>query len=465
MNSSVDFAQGSSMQKRISFQKKKQPIFFYGAIVALVLVTFLGIFNLVSLLILKPLIFVLVVSFCLFLNDSNTFKLTLFIIVINGLQRRVMSGNVYYIANDYLIVLPFIPMMFMILRNVKLAFTNRVINLFVYLLTSLTIFNLTESFVQVGWGYTNLVLILLLSQVSINIFDSSFVRFVAVLGFLESLIIIFQRINMQPFDIGWCITVRNSLVINEICGSDSPRLWGSMESAINAGCFLATTIILLLYLSVKGILLIYKYFALAVMFVGLFFTGSRSFLLLIPVVILLASMRRRTSVPSLLVGVLLLFTAVTSLPAVAAALNYNSRWTERLNFQKLIGDESLAARLDLLGGVSENLTLDNVVFGSGLATKSRGSSAIDNGFYSMMIEIGLPLMAGFMIYIIATLAFSKRLSGFQFATYGATLMLFLSNLSFAVFTGSSAFLFWIFLANILNPRLESELKTNENRNL
>jgi hypothetical protein len=455
LKSHVDFVPDKSLQKRSYLKKEKNSFAFYGAIASLVLVTLLGIFNLVPLLILKPLIFVLVIGFCLFLDDSNRLKLTIFIIMINALQRRVMSGNLYYITNDYLIALPFIPMIFMIGKNLKLAFTDKVVNFLIYILTFLTIFSVFENFTQVGWGYTNLVLILLLSKVSLKVFEPSLVRFVVYLGVLQALILILQRINMQPYDIGWCITVRNSLVINEICGSDSPRLWGSMESAINAGCFLATTVILLLYLPVKGRFLIYKYFALAIMFVGLFLTGSRSFLLLIPVVILLVSLKRRTSVPSFLVGILLIFVFVTSLPLLATALNYSSRWTERLNFQKFMGDASLAARLALIRNISEDLTLKNIVFGSGIATKSRGVSAIDNGFYSMMIEIGLPLMVGFLLYIIRTIAFSNKLSGFQFSVYGATLMLFLSNLSFAVFTGSSAFLFWIFLVNISNSRRES----------
>jgi hypothetical protein len=226
-----------------------------------------------------------------------------------------------------------------------------------------------------------------------------------------------------------------------------------MESAINAGCFLATTFVILSYLPTKGVATYYKLMGLTVIFSGIFLTGSRTFIFLIPVVILFVSFKRRISTPSILAGSLLLFTLFTSLPTIATALNYNSRWTERLSIQNISSDESLDARLNLINSFADEVTLSHIIFGSGVATKSRGKVALDNGFFSLIIELGFPLMVAFYLYIFRSLRMSSKISVYQYSILAATLMLFLSNLSFSVFTGSSGLLFWLCLANIHNTRL------------
>ena len=429
---------------------------FYLLLLFLASVLLLGYLQIAPLQYLKLATFFVVALGCLFINDHEVIKLMLVVFTFNALQRRILAGNAFYIENDYLILLPFVPMFILIVRNIRMAFSDKFLNSLIFFLSFLTTFMILSDLFQIGWGYTNFVLILLASLVSRNYFNPEIIKFIAVLGVVEALSIIIQRINMQTYDIGWCLAVRKSLVVNEICNSNSPRLWGTMESAINAGCFLATTFVILNYLPTKGVATYYKIMGLIVIFSGIFLTGSRTFIFLIPVVILFVSFKRRISTPSILAGSLLLFTLFTSLPTIATALNYNSRWTDRLSIQNISSDESLDARLDLINSFSQELTLSHIIFGSGIGTKSRGRVALDNGFFSLIIEIGFPLMIAFSLYIFRSLRLSSKISSYQFSVLAATLMLFLSNLSFSVFTGSSGLLFWLCLANIHNARLLRE---------
>jgi len=407
----------------------------------------LGILHLLPIQLLKPSIFFIVLFGSLFLNNVGVIKLTLLIFTINALQRRVMAGNAYYIANDYLILLPFIPMGIYVIRNRIQIYQDRLLMALIFGLTVFSVVNISRDPTQIGWGYLNLVLAIGMSAASRGVMNEDFVRYVGHLGLFEALFVISQKFIMPNYDIGWCVAVRKFLVVNEICNSNSPRLWGSMESAINTGCFLGVTFVVIFYLPTYGVRSLSKYLSLVVIFVGIFLTGSRTFLFLIPLVISLVSLKRRISAPGILLGSLLSIVALSSLPSIAHALGYDSRWTDRLSIKNLSGDTSLNARLSLVQTFSDNLDLRNVFVGAGVGSKSRGSGAIDNGFLSFMVEVGLPIMILFMLYVVNNLGIASRLVGYEFAIFSGTLVLFLSNLSFAVFTGSSSFLFWLFLLN------------------
>ena len=435
------------------YSVKFQQRVFLITLSALSLTLIAGISRAAPLSLLKALTCVFVLIACVILDQIRNLKLTLLILTVNALQRRIFAGDLFYMANDYLIALPFLPMVAIVLKELKASFSDKTLNFLIFGLTVLTVFSINSDVVQIGWGYANLLLTLLVAVKSVKYFDKNIIIFIMRLGIFESLFVISQRISMQKFDVGWCISVRKFLVVNEICGSDSPRLWGSMESAINTGCFLATTFMMLFYFPAVGRKLVFKTMSLFLMFSALFLTGSRTFIFLIPCIIGLVGIKRKFSAPAILGGVLVLFGTFTSLPSIAAYLHYDSRWIDRLNFKNLSGDTSLNARFNLLQTFSDNFTVRNVLFGSGVGSRSRGSGAIDNGYFSMMIEIGLPLMLCFMAYIIANMGLSLKVEGFQFSVFAGTLMLFLSNLSFSVFTGSSGFLLWLFSANSHNENL------------
>jgi len=400
--------------------------------------------------------FAIVLVGCVSINDNGVIKLMLVVFTFNALQRRILAGPAFYIENDYLILLPFIPMTVLIIRNMKVAFSDKLLNSIIFFICFLTIFTIMSDVFQIGWGIANFILVLLASLVSKEHLNVNTVKFIAGLGVVEALSVIFQRISMQTYDIGWCIAVKKYLVVNEICNSNSPRLWGTMESAINTGCFLATAFVILYYLPNKRSTIYLKPLGLFTIFAGIFLTGSRTFIFLIPVVLFLVSFKRRVSTPSVLAGSLLLFILFTSLPTIAAALNYNSRWTDRLTFKNISSDESLDARLNLVQSFTDALTLNNILFGAGIGTKSRGTGAIDNGFFSLIIEVGLPLMVVLCLYIFSSLRITLKISGFQYSILAGALMLFLSNLSFSVFAGSSGLLFWLCLANVHNLSLSRE---------
>jgi hypothetical protein len=417
----------------------------------------LGVTHILPIQILKPLIFIIVVIGSLFLDGTQIIKLTIFILTINALQRRVMAGSAFYIPNDYLILLPFLPMGIFVMRNRRIIYRDKFLMALIFFLTVFTIFAINRNLTQIGWGYLNLVLALGMSKASQNYMDEKLVMFIGNLGVFEAFFVISQKIYMPIYDMGWCVAVRKFLVVNEICNSSSPRLWGSMESAINTGCFLGAAFVIIFHYPSNGFQSSVKYLKLLIIFVGIFLTGSRTFLFLIPIAIGLVSLKRRISAPGVLMGFLIFFVMFSSLPTIAHALNYDSRWTDRLSIQNLSGDTSLNARFNLVQSFSDNLSFGNILFGSGLGTKSRGSGAIDNGFLSFMIEVGLPIMIFFLLYILKNLGVTSKLSGADFSIYSATLILFLSNLSFAVFSGSSSLLFWLFL---LNNRKNDQKKIN-----
>ena len=404
-------------------------------------------------------VFVSIVSFVL--NDLQKIKFILLLFVSNALGRRIMAGDAFYFQNDPIILLPYIPMALIVLKNFRTSLSGGFSTL-VFFLTFLTLIAFPSAPTQVGWGFLNLILSISVARVSMAYFGADLMKFVTRLGVIQSIAVISQRLNMQDFDIGWCIVVRESLVVNEICSSNSPRLWGTMESAINTGCFLATTFLLMFYMPHKRGIggWIMKGIQLLLMITGVFLTGSRTYLLLIPFVLLFVALKKKVSIPYLVSGILGLFFTLTSLPSLAMALNYDSRWTARLDLRNLSQDTSLEARLGLFQSLSDSLNLQSVLIGNGIGTSSRGVGSIDNGFFSLIIEVGLPMMLVIVVYIFKTLRLSQKLDHLQYAIFAAVLMLLLSNLSFVVVTGSSAFFFWFFLFNINNPnlRLSKDMK-------
>ena len=115
--------------------------------------------------------FLMVLFFSSILEDRQSIKFIFVLFVLNAIQRRVLAGDSFYIANDPLILLPYIPMIFLVLRHLRTAFSGGVMNL-VFALTLLTLFSVSSDPVQVGWGFLNLSLSLLVARISYEFFNT-----------------------------------------------------------------------------------------------------------------------------------------------------------------------------------------------------------------------------------------------------------------------------------------------------
>jgi hypothetical protein len=140
------------------------------------------------------------------------------------------------------------------------------------------------------------------------------------------------------------------------------------------------------------------------------------------------------------------FIGASLLPSLALVFNYQDRWVDRLNIKNLTGDQSLQDRFFLASSFADQVSLKNLLIGDGIGSKSRGLATIDNGFLSLILEIGLPLTLFFLYTIL------RRLSSIQnfvnplvTQCWSACLLLFLANFSFVVFTGSSSIYFWLLM--------------------
>jgi hypothetical protein len=157
-------------------------------------------------------------------------------------------------------------------------------------------------------------------------------------------------------------------------------------------------------------------------------------------------MFKRISIPKAAFSISLVFIGASLLPSLALVFNYQDRWVDRLNIKNLTGDQSLQDRFFLASSFADQVSLKNLLIGDGIGSKSRGLATIDNGFLSLILEIGLPLTLFFLYTIL------RRLSSIQnfvnplvTQCWSACLLLFLANFSFVVFTGSSSIYFWLLM--------------------
>lgn len=391
--------------------------------------------------------FGLVLVFSLYFKNQDLIKATLFLFVFNGLMRRLAaSDSSYFTENDILIFLPYIPivaLLFKKLNTFKFEFHLLVV---LYFICIFALFSIQQSVPNIVWGLINLIMVIVLGQVSKQYFDDALMDFIIKLGLVSSVYIFIQKFSLPEYDMGWCQNRRTGLVYLESCSSSSTRLWGTMESAVNMACFLSVCFLLLAFRSKKNLPTIIKFIELGVIFVALFLTGTRTFLFIIPIAYLLSVyFFKKLTIRGFIFGVLSILVSASILPNLALLFDYESRWVSRLDLTNLTGDRSITDRIALVASFKDQLSLKNLLIGDGLGSKSRGSLAIDNGYLALVLEVGLPLTVILLIIIFRKLI---NVQDFQnplvLQSWSVCILLIFANASYVVLTGSSSVYFWIF---------------------
>ena len=400
----------------------------------------------------------IIIIFSLRLNTEESIRIIIFLFVLNGLQRRVMNGHeTYFKSNDVLILMPYLAILFLVIRHrISVPFKSRII-LFILMMQSAVL--LASNFASIAWGILNFTLVLILSLHFSHAINEKLLRFFINIGVLTSIYIFWQKISMPEHDRGWCNQRRIILYILESCDSSSTRLWGTMESAINMAFFLSICIVILLSqrpLGRQRIPSIIKFFVLAV---ALFLTGTRTFLFLIPISLFLGLFLKGTFMGGkLLKGSIATALAFLALPSIAALFSYDERWTNRLNVSRLFQDESLQARTELVSTFLNSLDLSTFIFGDGIGTHSRGSSAIDNGYLALVLEVGFPM--ALLICLFISSLFIGRIKNIwenDLSVLSVATLSLLANSSFAVISGSSSVFLWIFCLAIMQRKKEIQV--------
>ena len=388
--------------------------------------------------------------FLLSLNfaSQDLIRATFFLFVFNGIMRRLAaSDSDYYASNDILILLPYVPILILLLKNLKtFQFETRLL-VILYFICFFSIMGIPESAPGIVWGLINLTSVVILGQISKQFINDALVSFIIKLGVVTSTYIFFQKIALPFYDLGWCQSRKSALIYLEDCTSNSLRLWGTMESAVNMACFLTVCFLLLALRSKQYISISTRLIGLTIIFSAIFLTGTRTFIFLIPIALFLTLLFfKKLSIAVFVFGSLGIALIFTLLPNLAIMFNYQSRWVDRLDIANISGDRSLKDRLDLAYSFNDQVTLKNLMIGDGLGSKSRGALTIDNGFISLILEIGLPLTIVLMAFIIIKLKNGHNSqNSLVVQSWSVCILLLLANSSFVVLTGSSSVYLWFFL--------------------
>ena len=392
--------------------------------------------------------FALVSIISLSLSSQDLIRASILLFVLNGFMRRLAaSDSGYFTVNDILIFLPYFPIAVLLVKNSKSFTFERRLLLLILPICFFAILNIQASIPSISWGLINLIMAVILGQFAKRFIDDAVLAFIIKVGIFSSGYVFYQKISLPEYDLGWCLSRRVNLVILESCTASSTRLWGTMESAVNMASFLTVTFFLVAFRGRKHISLLRRILEMSIIFTAIFLTGTRTFLFIIPLVFLITSYVFKTlTIPRFIFAASCVAFFVNLLPSLAVLFNYQNNWVTRLDIVNLVGDQSLRDRVNLLGTFQEEVTTRNLLIGDGLGSRSRGSSAIDNGFLSLVLELGLPLTLLFIVYITYKL---KNISSFQnplvVQSWSICIMLTIANFSYVVFTGPSSVYFWLFL--------------------
>lgn len=392
--------------------------------------------------------FLFVVLITINFSGTDLIKSTIFLFVLNGLIRRLAaSDSGYFTSNDVLILLPYVPIIVLWFKYKRESRVDNQLMVFLFFVLLLALLNIQNSPPNITWGIINLLLTTVLGQISRVFINDELLAFIARIGLAGSIYIFAQKISLPYFDLGWCLNRKTNLIILESCSGSSLRLWGTMESAVNMASFLTVCFFLVAFRSGSNIRIQTRIFQLLILFVAIFLTGTRTFIFILPLVFLFSAyVFKKISIPKAVFSITLVVIGASLLPSLALLFNYQDRWVDRLNIKNITGDQSLQDRFFLVSSFTDQVSLKNLLIGDGIGSKSRGLDTIDNGFLSLVLEIGLPLTLFFLYMIL------RRLGSIQnFANplvtqcWSACFLLFLANFSFVVFTGSSSIYFWLLL--------------------
>ena len=392
--------------------------------------------------------FFFVVLITINFSSTDLIKSTILLFVLNGLMRRLAaSDSGYYTSNDVLIILPYLPIFVLLIKNRRELRVDNQLMIFLFFVFLLALLNLQNSPASITLGLVNLLLATILGQISRLFIDDELLAFMARLGLVTSIYIFAQKISLPYFDIGWCLNRKADLIILESCFGDSLRMWGTMDSAVNMASFLTVCFFLVAFRSGTNIRMQTRFLQLFILFVAIFLTGTRTFIFILPLVFLVSAyVFKKVSIPRAFFSIVLVAIGASLLPSLALLFNYQQRWVDRLNIKNLTGDQSLQDRFFLVSTFTDQVSLKNLLIGDGIGSKSRGLTTIDNGFLSLVLEIGLPLTMFFLYMILRRLASTQNLENPLVAQcWSVCFLLFLANFSFVVFTGSSSIYFWLLL--------------------
>jgi hypothetical protein len=381
-------------------------------------------------------------------SGSDLIKSTILLFVLNGLMRRLAaSDSGYFTTNDVLILLPYVPIVVLWIKYRRESRVDNQLTIFLFFVFLFALLNIQNSPPSITWGIINLLLATVLGQIAREFINDDLLGFIARIGLASSIYIFAQKISLPYFDLGWCLNRKRDLIILESCAGSSLRLWGTMESAVNMACFLSVCFFLVAFRSGSNIRVQTRLLQLLVLFVAIFLTGTRTFIFILPLVFLSSAyVFKKISIPKTVLSISLVFIGANLLPSLALVFNYQDRWVDRLNIKNLTGDQSLQDRFFLVSSFADEVSLRNLLIGDGIGSKSRGLTTIDNGFLSLILEIGLPLTLFFLYAILRRLASIQNFANpLVTQCWSACLLLFLANFSFVVFTGSSSIYFWLLL--------------------
>lgn len=389
--------------------------------------------------------FLIIPMIILNFSDTDLIKSTILLFVLNGIMRRIASSDIgYYSSNDVLILLPYFPILVLLVRNFQEIRVSVILKYFLSFVFIFALVNIQNSPSNIMWGMSNIFLAIFFGQISKEYIDTNLMKFVGNLGVVVSVYIFYQKIALPYFDVGWCLSRKSNLIILESCFGSSLRLWGTMESAVNMACFLALCFFITAFQSNDSTSRIFKIFQLCVLFVAIFLTGTRTFIFVLPIIYIISAYKfRRISIPKALGSSVLVVFIAALLPTLATFFDYQERWINRLNIRNLTEDESLQERFSLVDSFYSQVTLKNLLIGDGIGLKSRGLGAIDNGFLSLVLEIGLPLTILLVYFVANRLTKIQKLKDtVSIQCWSVCTLMFVANFSFVVLTGSSSIFFW-----------------------
>jgi hypothetical protein len=406
-----------------------------------------------------PLGMVIVIS--VLAKDLDIARLTIFLTFTNGLIRRVLSGNdSHYIENDILIMLPLIPPLVYVFR--RLGKIKSIPPIWIFLLTSIVITSIPRipvSGISVLWGIFNTPIIILSVLLGLWQYHAECRKLVRNLANFGLCYLLLQSIYLPWYDYKWCIDRKPEFVQLMSCDFPDTRLWGTMESPAAMGCFFATALALSCWDLVCGDKSRMTKILSFLYFIALIVTGTRTFIVAIPLALLISLLGFKVltfskSLKYLAVGASILYT----MPIIAQGLGLSGFWVSRLFIGNASEDVSANARIQQTLDWVSNISPIRYLLGNGIGSYSRGSSAIDSGFFAIIFEIGLPLSFLFYYLLKNSLVNLEAVKARENYNLCLVSMFLIANFSFPFITGSTSVLFWYLLSINYSRRISVSLK-------
>jgi hypothetical protein len=146
------------------------------------------------------------------------------------------------------------------------------------------------------------------------------------------------------------------------------------------------------------------------------------------------------------------------MPIIAQGLGLSGFWVSRLFIGNASEDVSANARIQQTLDWVSNISPIRYLLGNGIGSYSRGSSAIDSGFFAIIFEIGLPLSFLFYYLLKNSLVNLEAVKARENYNLCLVSMFLIANFSFPFITGSTSVLFWYLLSINYSRRISVSLK-------